>query len=154
MSTSYQGGVCYSNLNFDNVLELKEVPFTVVLSKKGRNVGPKHTKILVTNLAELMPRDVVFAYQRRWPIEQINRELKSDLGMGEPQVSGDEERIENSFGIAVMAYLFLIRACHQEMVPGRSWSISQLQHAFRLRVITNQVAHDVKTELTKARKAA
>jgi hypothetical protein len=32
---------------------------TVVLSKKGRNVGPKHTKILVTNLAELTPRPVV-----------------------------------------------------------------------------------------------
>ena len=70
---------------------------TVVLSKKGRNVGPKHTKILVTNLAELLPRDVVFAYQRRWPIEQINRELKSDLGMGEHQVSGDEGRIEGTF---------------------------------------------------------
>ena len=127
---------------------------TVVLSKKGRNVGPKNTKILVTNLAELMPRDVVFAYQRRWPIEQINRELKSDLGMGEHQVSGEEDRLENAFGIAVMAYLFLIRACHEEMIPGRSWSIPQLQHAFRLRVITNQVAHNVKTELTRARKAA
>jgi Transposase DDE domain len=126
---------------------------TVVLSKKGRNMGPKNTKILVTNLAEWLPRDVVFAYQRRWPIEQINRELKSDLGMGEHQVSGDEDRIENSFGIAVMAYLFLIRACHQEMVPGRSWSIPQLQHAFRLRVITNQVAHNVKTELARTRKA-
>ena len=81
-------------------------------------MGPKNTKILVTNLAELMPRDVVFAYQRRWPIEQINRELKSDLGMGEHQVSGEEDRIENSFGIAVMAYLFLIRACHEEIIPG------------------------------------
>ena len=127
---------------------------TVVLSKKGRNVGPKNTKILVTHLAELLPRDVVFAYQRRWPIEQINRELKSDLGMGAHHVSGEVDRIENSFGIAVMAYLFLIRACHQEMVPGRSWSISQLQHAFRLRVITNQIGHNVKTELARTRKAA
>lgn len=127
---------------------------TVVLSKKGRNVGPKNTKILVTNLAELWPRDVVFAYQRRWPVEPINRELKSDLGMGEHQVSGDEDRIENSFGMAVIAYLFLIRACHQEIVPGRSWSIPQLQHAFRLRVITNQVAHNVKTELARTPKAA
>jgi Transposase DDE domain len=127
---------------------------TVVLSKKGRNVGPKNTKILVTNLPELLPREVVDAYQRRWPVEQINRELKSDLGLGEHQVSGEEGRIEKSFGIAVMAYLFLIRACHQEIVPGKSWSISQLQHAFRLRVITNQVAHNVKAQLTKTRKAA
>jgi hypothetical protein len=27
----------------------------VVLSKKGRNVGPNHTKILVISLAELTP---------------------------------------------------------------------------------------------------
>jgi hypothetical protein len=127
---------------------------TVVLSKKGRNVGPKHTKILVTNLAELTPRQVVSCYQRRWPVEQINRELKSDLGLGEHQVSGHEERIEKSFGIAVMAYLFLIRMCHEEIVPGQSWSIPQLQHSFRLRVITNQVEHNVKTELARTRKAA
>ena len=87
-------------------------------------------------------------------MEQINRELKTDLGLGEHQVSKDERRIEKSFGIAVLAYLLLIRACHQEMIPGKSWSVSQLQHAFRLRVITNQVEHNVKTKLTKARKVA
>jgi hypothetical protein len=127
---------------------------TVVLSKTGRNVGPKHTKILVTNLAESTPRYGVFAYQKRWAVEQINRELKIDLGMGEHQVSRDEGRIEKSFGIALMAYLLRIRACHRELVPGKSWSVSQLQHAFRLQMITNQVEHNVKTRLTKPRKAA
>ena len=127
---------------------------TVVLSKKGRNLGPNHTKILVTNLDEWIPRQVVGAYQRRWPVEQINRELKTDLGLGEHQVSGVEGRIENSFGIAVMAYLLLICACHQEIRPGTSWSIAPLQHALRLRIITNQVEHNVRTRLTKARKVA
>jgi hypothetical protein len=127
---------------------------TVVLSKMGRNVGPQHTKILVTNLTALTPRYVVFAYQRRWAVEQINRELKSDLGMGEHQVSGEEGRIENSFGIAVLAYLLLIRLCHHEMLPGRAWSMAQLQHALRLRMITTQVEHNVKTRMRKARKAA
>jgi Transposase DDE domain len=127
---------------------------TVVLSKRGRNLGPKQTKILVTNLDEWIPRQVVSAYQRRWPVEQINRELKTDLGLGEHQVSGEEGRIEKSFGIAVLAYLLLIRACHQEMLPGTSWSIAQLQHAFRLRIMTNQVEHNVKTRLAKARKVA
>jgi hypothetical protein len=127
---------------------------TVVLSKTGRNMGPQHTKILVTNRAELTPRYVIFAYQKRWAVEQINRELKSDLGMGEHQGSGEEQRIENSFGIAVLAYLFLIRLCHHEMLPGRSWSVSQLQHTFRLRVITNQVEHNMKTRVAKLRKAA
>src|SRR6266545_4808792 len=127
---------------------------TVVLRKKGRNVGPKHPKILVTNLDEWTPSQVVCAYQRRWPVEQINRELQTDLGLGAHQVSGEEGRIEHSFGIAVLAYLLLIRVCHQEMLPGTSWTIAQLQHALRLRIITNQVEHHVKTRLAKARKAA
>jgi len=127
---------------------------TVVRSKRGRTLGPQQTKILVTNLDEWIPRQVVGAYQRRWPVEQINRELKTDLGLGEHQVSGEEGRIEKSFGRAVLAYLLLIRACHQEILPGTSWSIAQLQHAFRLRIITNQVEHNVKTRLTKARKLA
>jgi Transposase DDE domain len=127
---------------------------TVVLSKKGRNLGPKHTKILVTNLDEWTSRQVVSAYQRRWPVEQINRELKTDLGLGAHQVSQEEGRIEKSFGIAVLAYLLLIRACHAEILPGTSWSIAQLQHALRLRIITNQVEHNVKTRLPKVRKVA
>jgi DDE family transposase len=127
---------------------------TVVLRKTGRNVSPKPPKLLGTNRAEVTPRYVVLAYQRRWAVEQIHRALNSDLGLGEHQVSGEERRMENSFGIAVMAYVFLIRLCHHEMLPGRSWSLSQLQQAFRLRVITNQVEHNVKTRLTKSRKAA
>jgi hypothetical protein len=127
---------------------------TVMLSKRGRTLGPKQTKILVTNLDEWTPRQVVGAYQRRGPVEQINRELKTDLGLGEHQVSAEEGCIEHSFGIAILAYVLLIRACHQEMLPGTSWSIAQLQHAFRLRIITNQVEHNVKTRLTKVRKVA
>jgi hypothetical protein len=42
---------------------------TIVLSKKGRNLGPKQTKILVTNLDELTPSQVVSIYQRRWAVE-------------------------------------------------------------------------------------
>ena len=85
----------------------------------------------MTNLAEWIPRQVVSAYQRRWPVEQINRELKTDLGLGEHQVSGEEGRSEKSFGIAVRASLLLIRACPQEIRPGTSWSIAPLQHALR-----------------------
>jgi len=74
--------------------------------------------------------------------------------MGEYQVRRDEGRIEKSFGIAVLAYLFLVRMCHDEMRPGQSWSVLQLQHAFHLRMITNQVEHNVKTKLAKSRNAA
>src|SRR5712691_3457896 len=127
---------------------------TVVLSQRGRNLGPKHTKILVTTLDEWTPRQVVSADQRRWPVERIHRELQTDLGLGAHQGSGEEGRIEKSFGIAVLAYLLLIRACHQEILPGQAWSLAQLQHAFRLRMLTKQVEHNVQTRLAKARKVA
>ena len=53
-------------------------------------------------------------------------------------------------GIAVLAYLFVLRACHHEIVPGKPWSIFQLQHALRLRAMTNQVEHKVKVKMAKA----
>jgi hypothetical protein len=127
---------------------------TLVLSKKGRNVGPHNTKLLVTNLTELTPRQVVSIYQKRWAIELVHWELKSGLGLGEHQVSGDKERSEKSVGIAVLAYLFVLRVCHHEIVPGKPWSIFQLQHALRLRVMTNQLEHTVKVNMGKTRKAA
>ena len=127
---------------------------TVILSKRGRNLGPKQTKILVTNLAELTSSQVVCIYQKRWAIELVNWELKSGLGLGEHQVSGDKDRSEKSVGLAVLAYLFVLRVCHHEIVPGKPWSIFQLQHALRLRVMTNQVEHKVKVKMGKTRKAA
>jgi hypothetical protein len=125
---------------------------TVVLSKRGRNLGPKQTKSLVTNLAELTPSQVVGIYQKRWSVELLHWELKS--GLGEHQVSGDKDRSEKSMGIAVLAYLFVLRLCYHEIVPGKPWSIFQLQQALRLRVMTNQVEHKVKVQIAKAPKAA
>src|SRR5438876_5160975 len=87
-------------------------------------------------------------------IELVNWELKSGLGLGEHQVSGGTNRSEKSVGIAVLAYLFVLRVCHHEIVPGKPWSIFQLQHALRLRVMTNQVEHKVKVKMGKTRKAA
>ena len=127
---------------------------TVVLSTKGRNLGPQHPKILVTNLAALTPGQVVCIYQKRWAIELMNWELQSGLGLGEHQVSGDKDRSEKSVGIAVLAYLFVLRVGHHEIVPGKPWSIFQLQHALRLQAMTNQVEHQVKVKMRKTRKAA
>jgi hypothetical protein len=84
----------------------------------------------------------------------VNWELKSGLGLDEHQVSGDKNRSKKSVGIAVLAYLFVIRTCHHEIVPGKPWSIFQLQHALRLRVMTNQAIHSVKTKMAKTRNAA
>jgi hypothetical protein len=104
---------------------------TGVLRNKGRNVSPQHTKILGTNLAALTPSHGVGIYQKRWAIALLHWELQSGLGLGEPQVSGDTNRSEQSVGIAVLAYLLVRRVCHHEMVPGKPWSICQLQHALR-----------------------
>jgi hypothetical protein len=127
---------------------------TLVLSKTGRNVSPKHTQLLVTNLPDATAREVVGLYQNRWSVELINRNLKSDLGLGQHQVRGDRDQMEKSFGIAVLAYLFILRLTHQEVILGKSWSLTQLQHSLRLRGITNQAAHHVKASLGRGRKAA
>jgi hypothetical protein len=127
---------------------------TLVLSKKGRNMSPQHTTLLVTNLPDATAREVGGISQNRWSVELINRHLKSDLGLGHHQVRGERDQMEKSFGMAVLAYLFILRLTHHEIIPGKSWSLSQLQHGLRLRVFTNQVEHNVKAKLGKARKAA
>jgi hypothetical protein len=126
----------------------------VILCKKGPNSSPKKTKIIVTNLTELTPRQVLCIYNRRWSVEILIWELKSGLGLGQHQVTKKENRIEKSFGIAIVSYLFLIRACRKDIQPGHPWSIFQLQNNFRLKVITNQVEHTVKLKLKKLLKAA
>ena len=127
---------------------------TLVLSKTGRNVSPKHTKLLVTNLPNTTAREGVGIYQNRWSVELIKRNLKSDLGLGHHQVRGERDQMEKSFGIAVLAYLLILRLTHHEIIPGKPWSLTQLQHGLRLKVFTNQVEHNVKAKLGKARKAA
>src|SRR6267143_1351411 len=128
--------------------------FVFAIARTWKTVEEKSLKNLVTNLAELTSSQVVCIYQKRWAIELLNWELKSGLGLGEHQVSGDKNRSEKSVGIAVLAYLFVLRVCHHEIVPGKPWSIFQLQHALRLQVMTNQVEHKVKVKMGKIRKAA
>ena len=127
---------------------------TWVLSKTGRNVSPGKTKLLVTNLPDVTARQVVWLYQNRWSIELVNRNLKSDLGLGQHQVRGDLDRHEKSFGIALLAYLLVLRLRHHEIVSGKPWSLSELQHSLRLSVITNQVEHNVTVKLAHEYKAA
>ena len=87
-------------------------------------------------------------------MEQSNRELKTDRGLGAPQVSREAGRSERALGIASLAYWLLIRTGHQGMLPGTSWSMAQLQQAFRLRISTHHVEHEVKGRLTKDRQGA
>lgn len=126
----------------------------VVLSKKGRNVGPKNTKLLVTNLLELNGRQVISLYQRRWAIEILFKELKSGLGLGEHQVTKKIPRIEKSLGIALIAYLLLLRARKDDIKPGKPWSIFQLKTNFTLHLMQKQFQHSIRLEVNKSLKAA
>jgi len=97
----------------------------------------------------LPPSHVVCIDQKRWAVELMNWERKSGLGLGAHQVSGDTHRSEKSVGIAVLAYLLVLRVCHHAIVPGNPWSIFQLQHTLRLRVMTDQGEHKVKVTLQR-----
>jgi hypothetical protein len=77
-------------------------------------------------------------------MELMHWERKAGLGLGEHPGSGDTNRREKAVGLAVLASVLVLRVCHHAMVPGKPWSIFQLQPARRLRVMTNQVAHTVK----------
>jgi hypothetical protein len=102
---------------------------TVVRRKRGRNLGPQPTPLLGTKLARLTPSPVVCLDQKRWAGEWLHGARKSGLGRGAHQVSGDKDRSEQALGSAVLASLLVRRGCHHEMVPGKPWSLFQLQQA-------------------------
>lgn len=127
---------------------------TVLLSKKRRNAGPKSVKLIVTNLPTTTERQILDEYQRRWPIEIVFKELKSGLGLGEYQGVRNERVTENSFGIALLAYLFLLRVSKDKICKGRSWSIFQLQREFQIDAITYEIQRDTELRIYKISKAA
>ena len=125
----------------------------IVLSKKWRNHGPQRTKLIVTNLPYLNGRQIVGIYAKRWQIEILFRELSSDLGLGQHQVTGDIGRTEKSFALGIMAYLFVLRARYHDICPGKPWSLMQLQHHFINDVTTSAVKQRedrLQLRLTKA----
>ena len=126
---------------------------TIVLSKKGRNVGPQNTKILVTNLTGLTARQIIGIYNRRWSVEILFKELKTGLGLGKHQVTKNEKRIENSVGISIISCLFLLISCNKEINNLKSWSIFQLQSNFRMRIITDQLEHQFTLKIKNLQKS-
>jgi hypothetical protein len=122
---------------------------TIVLSKTRRNIGPKKTKILVTNLTNVTARSVVSIYKKRWSVEILFKELKSGLGLGEHQVTKKFDRVEKSIGIPIISYLLLLKMRKQDIKPGKPWSIFQLIHNFSLDVTTKQIEHSTRSKLKK-----
>ena len=72
----------------------------------------------------------------------------------EHPITKDTERIVKSFGTAIIAYLFLLRACKNEIRPGESWSIFQLRNNFVSEIVTNQIRHTTDLEIKKLKKVS
>lgn len=127
---------------------------TIVLSRKRRNEGPKKIKLIVTNLPDATPRQILSIYNRRWIVEIIFKELKTGLGLGQHQVTKDIKRVRNSIGVPIVAYLLLVSVRKNDITPDKPWSIFQLQNNFRIKVIENQMEHQYNLKIKKLQKAA
>src|SRR5215510_16524643 len=69
---------------------------TIVRSKKRRNDGPKGVKRLVTNLTEANAGAMLSISAWRWGVEVTIKARKSDLPLGQRQVTAESERVERS----------------------------------------------------------
>lgn len=114
---------------------------TMVLSKKRRNLGPKATKILVTNLPNVTSRDVVQIYQRRWNVELLIWELKGAMGLGQHQVTKKVDRVERSIAVSVIAYQVLIKLRAKDIPDSGSWSAFTLKQNITWDVGLAQLQH-------------
>jgi DDE family transposase len=103
---------------------------TIVLSKKRRNTGPKHVKIIVTNLTEATAGAILSIYARRWGVEVTIKELKSGLHLGQMQVTKEHERVGRSVVLSVLAYLLLVRLYGPDAVLTKEWSLFKLKERF------------------------
>jgi hypothetical protein len=96
---------------------------TVGLSIWRRNAGPEHTKILVTNLPEMVTaRQLGSIYLRRWWVALLMKALHGVVGLGQPQVTPQVERVERSVAVAIMAYLLLVKLQAKHIPADRPWS--------------------------------
>ena len=100
---------------------------TIVLSKKRRNDGPKGVKILVTNLTEASAGAILSIYAWRWGVEVTIKELKSGLHLGQMQVTKENERVERSVALSVLAYLLLVRLYGRDEALSKDWSLFKLK---------------------------
>ena len=80
-------------------------------------MGPKRSKLVVTNRA--MMTVAVTIYARRSQVDPLFKELKTNLGLGQHQVTKEPSRIENPFGIAIVVYLFPLPARRDGIRPGK-----------------------------------
>jgi hypothetical protein len=104
---------------------------TVGRSKGRRHQGPKQTTSLVTHLPETVTaRDMVGVSLRRWWVELLVKALKGVVGLGQPQVTTQVDRVERAVAVAIMAYLLRLTLQATDIPAARPWSAFRLQRTF------------------------
>jgi hypothetical protein len=114
---------------------------TIVLSKERRNYGPKKVKIIVTNLRQTSASQVLSYYARRWGIEVTIKELKGGLHLGKMQVTKEEERVQKSIALSVLAYLLALRLYGAEAGNSQEVSLFKLKQRFAADLFQEQAIH-------------
>lgn len=93
--------------------ELNDVgTVTLIYSYVGNNTDPVKRRVVVTNMA-LKHTQVLALYQRRWSIELLFKELKSEMGLGQMQLSSSLEQQFTAIAMTMIAYNTLF-AIHDE----------------------------------------
>lgn len=106
--------------------DFPEWPLTLVV---GRRKGAKPWYLVTTepvNQAEDAWK-VVLAYARRWRVEMLFRNLKSELAIQSLRVYRWEDRLK-LLGLVTLAYAFLMELMGEEKKKARDWLIEYACH--------------------------
>src|SRR6266545_6613993 len=109
---------------------------TVVRSTCRRHEGPTQTKLLVTHRPEMVTaRAMVGVSLRRWGIERLVKALTGVVGLGQPQVTKQADRVERSVAVPIMASLLRLRRHAKDIPADRPWSAFRRQRACAWEVV-------------------
>lgn len=116
------------------LLMLQPVPYG-----QGVRRGYNHRAFLLTNACQLPPEVLIQAYLCRWQIEQVHRDVKTGIGLGQAQV-WSERAIERVHPGLAAAYAFLLIAILQTVGARRTAVFGKLPkwRANRLKLQTRR----------------
>jgi SRSO17 transposase len=131
---------------------------TVVRKRPGQPV--KSATAIVTNHRSLDARKIVAIYERRWQIEQLFKELRSDLGLGEYQVMS-REGILHHLHLCGLVHLLLThhsmeavgaqarKANHEVPLPPLRRRLDALRQLIRKSQLERMLRHEHNTRRRK-----
>ena len=127
-------------------------PVRMVVRKRPRAPMGTSTAV-VTNQCSLDARRIVLIYERRWRIEELFKELRSDLGLGEYQVLS-REGILHHLHLCGLVHLLLThhsmeavgaqarKANHEVPLPPMSRRLDALRQLIRVDQIRRLLRHE------------